>query len=270
MRIAPVSSRRDFLSTLVCAAPLWSLAGVARAADSNARSTGTGGHAPGAGAAWARHESPEKAGFSRSSLDALEEVLFPLPTTSLMIVRGGKVAYTYGETSHISYLASARKSVMSLLYGKYVEAGAIDLNRTMGDLGIDDLQGLLPIEKTATIRHLLLSSSGIYHPAGSPGSSPNTPPRGSKKPGEYFFYNNWDFNVAGTVFEKLTGKSVFQALAEDLAGPLQFEDFEPARQRMLGYDPERSRHKAYHLFLSGRDLARLGQLVLNGGRWNGK
>ena len=41
---------------------------------------------------------------------------------------------------------------------------------TMGELGIDEDDGLMPVEKTAKIRDLLISSSGVYHPAGSPGS----------------------------------------------------------------------------------------------------
>ena len=71
------------------------------------------------------------------------------------------------------------------------------------------------------------------------------------------------FNVAGAIFEQLSGKTVFRAMAEDLALPLQFEDFDPARQHMLGYQSDPSRYKAYHMFLSGRDMARLGVVMLN-------
>jgi len=158
-----------------------------------------------------------------------------------------------------------------MLYGKYVANGRIDLNRTLRDLGINETgEGLLPIEKTATIRQVLMSSSGVYWPAGSPGGNEATPPRGSKAPGSYFLYNNWDFNVAGAIFEQLTGKSVFQALADDLASPLQFEGYDPSKQRMLGYQSNPSRFKAYQMFLSARDLARLGMLMVNKGRWNGR
>ena len=198
-------------------------------------------------------------------------MLYPLPTTSLLIVKSGKVVYKYGDISQVSYLASARKSVASMLYGKYVSNGTINLDRTIGELGIDETGGLLTIEKQATVRHLLMASSGVYYPAGSPGGNEATPARGSQKPGTHFLYNNWDFNVVGAVFQKMTGKTIFQALAEDLARPLQFQDFDPARQRMLGYDrPDQSKYKAYHMFLSGRDMARLGLVMLNGGRWNGQ
>jgi CubicO group peptidase (beta-lactamase class C family) len=205
-------------------------------------------------------------------LDTLEQTLFTKPTTSLVVVKGGKVVYSYGDTSQVSYLASARKSVLSMLYGKYIANGRIDLNKTVGDLGINEAgQGLLPIEKTATIRHLLMSSSGVYWPESNPsGNSLPRPPRGSKQPGEYFYYNNWDYNVAGAVFEQLSGKTIFGALAEDLAAPLQFEDFDPARQRMLGYPTAPSRYKSYQMWLSTRDMARLGLLMVNGGVWSGR
>lgn len=223
------------------------------------------------GTAWARFPNAEAAGFRSSSLAAVEQALYPKPTTSLMVVKSGKIAFAYGDIAQVSYLASARKSVLSILYGKHVAAGTIPLNRTVGDLGIDEGgEGLLPLEKTATVRHLLMSSSGVYWPAGSPGGNEQTPPRGSKTPGAYFHYNNWDFNVAGAVFEQLTGKTVFKALAADLAAPLQFQDFDESLQRMLGYRDSPSRYKAYHMFLSARDMARLGVLMINGGRWNGQ
>ncbi len=222
------------------------------------------------GADWERLPSPEAAGLGAADVAALEEVLFGLPTTALLVIRSGRIAYSYGDIVQSSYLASARKSILSMLFGNHVANGTIDLDLTLGELGIDDAGGLLPIEKTATIRHLLMSSSGVYAPAGSPGANDATPPRGSKQPGSHFHYNNWDFNVAGAVFQQLTGKSVFQAFAEDLAGPLQMQDFDPARQRMLGYEANPPRFKAYHMFLSARDMARLGLLMINGGRWNGK
>jgi CubicO group peptidase (beta-lactamase class C family) len=221
------------------------------------------------GAHWERWAKPQDAGFM-NDLSKVEDTLYPLTTTSFMVVRGGKIAYSYGNLEQVSYLASARKSIMSMLYGKYVANGKIKLEATMDDLGIDDMVGLTAQEKSATVRHLLMSSSGVYTPQGSPGGDQNTPPRGIYKPGEHFHYNNWDFNVAGAVFEKLAGKTVFNALAEDLAGPLQFEDFDINRQRMLGYVPPTSKFLAYHLFLSNRDMGRLGLCMINGGRWNGK
>ena len=219
---------------------------------------------------WQQHTSLEAAGFSPSKVKMVEAALYPLETSSMMIVRGGKIAYSYGDIGTASYLASARKSILAILYGKYVLSGVINLDRTMADLDIDDIGVLTAQERSATIRDLLTARSGVYHPAGSPGSTANGPTRGSHARGSYFYYNNWDFNVVGAIFEKLTGKSIFEAFRDDLATPLQLQDFDFSRQRMLGFKPARSQYSAYHFFLSCRDMARIGLLMANGGQWLGR
>lgn len=78
-------------------------------------------------------------------------------------------------------------------YGEYVASAPIDLTQKLSDLGIDKGgSGLLPIEKIATIRDLLMSSSGVDWRQEILGVTRNTS-RGSKKPGSYFHYNNRDF-----------------------------------------------------------------------------
>jgi CubicO group peptidase (beta-lactamase class C family) len=221
-------------------------------------------------AQWDHVDAPEQYGLTDGVRAAINGDLDALPTTSFMAVAGGKLLYSYGDISEPSYLASTRKSILSMLFGRPVSDGIIDLDLTMAALGIDEDHGLLPIEKAASLRHLLISSSGVYHPPGSPGSNTkNIPERGSKQPGSYFHYNNWDFNVLGAAFEQLTGRSVFKAFEEDFAGPMQMEDFDPARQRMLGYEGQ-SRYLAYHFFLSARDMARLGLAMVRDGRWGAK
>ena len=92
-------------------------------------------------------------------------------TTGLFITRNGKLIYNYGDISELSYLASCRKSILAMLYGKYVEDGTIDLSLTLEDLGIDDIGGLLEIEKKATIDNLITARSGVYHPASNGGDN---------------------------------------------------------------------------------------------------
>lgn len=72
----------------------------------------------------------------------------------------------WGETATHFWLHSARKSVLSALYGTPVQEGRIRLNATMAELGIDDNPPSLSLEeKQATVRHLLQARSGIYHVA---------------------------------------------------------------------------------------------------------
>ncbi len=190
-------------------------------------------------------------------------------TTGLVVIQSGEVIFEYGDTKELSYIASCRKSVLAMLYGKYVEDGTIDLSKTIEELGLNDIQGLLAIEKKATVLDLITTRSGIYHPASNGGDSTDSAPeRGSQEPGKYYLYNNWDFNAAGAIFEKLTGLTIFDALEKDLAIPLEMEDFKKEDQKMLG-DADKSEHLAYHMWFSTRDMARLGYLMLREGNWNG-
>ncbi len=222
------------------------------------------------GESWERIDKPESAGFSSARLEALRGWLKSLDTTAMMVAVGGRSLFEYGDLSHLSYLASVRKSVLAMLYGKYVEEGKIQLHKTLGEIGFTDHGDLLPIEKQATIEHLISARSGIYHPASNAGDDTRAaPPRGSQRPGTYYLYNNWDFNAAGAVFEKLTGRDIYDALETDLARPIGMQDFDRSRQRKSG-DLKVSMHPAYHTWLSTRDMARLGLLMLREGDWNGR
>ena len=226
---------------------------------------------PECGRQWQK-TTPEACGFSSAKLSEIPTFIKTrnMGTTGLMIVVGGKEMYTYGDVKEVSYIASCRKSVLSMLYGKYVKSGAIRLDETVGQLGIDDIGGLLPSEKEATVRDLITARSGCYHPAATLGGvSEGKMPRGKTKHGTKFVYNNWDFNVAGTVFEMKTGLSIYDAFEKDLARPLNLQDWDRASHKRSG-DESKSRHLAYHFSFSTRDMARLGELMLRKGMWNGK
>ncbi len=99
--------------------------------------------------------------------------------------------------------------MLNSLYGIYVGKGVIDTSMTLRKLNIDDVKpSLTETEKSARIADLLKSRSGVYHndAAVSEGMAAGQPERGSHQPGGVFYYNNWDFNVLGTIFEQLTGR----------------------------------------------------------------
>ena len=153
-------------------------------------------------------------------------------TTGLVVVDRGRIVFDYGDVSELSYLASVRKSILAMLYGSWVERGIIDLDVTLAELGVDDEGGLLEIERQATVRDLITARSGVYHAASNGGDDlANAPERGSKEPGSYMLYNNWDFNAAGAVFEQLTGRDIYDEVQSQLATPLQFEDWDRSVQR---------------------------------------
>lgn len=219
---------------------------------------------------WIRADNVAAHGLEPARLRALTPFLQSLDTTAMMVVVDGRVVFEYGDLTTVSYLASGRKSVLSLLYGNAVASGRVRLDQTLAELGVDDLQGLSPTEREATVGDLLGSRSGIYHPASNGGdATASAPARGSQRHGAYYLYNNWDFNAAGTIYEQATGKNLYAALEQELVVPLGLQDFDPARQRKSG-NAERSRHLAYPIELSTRDMARIGLLVLAKGEWAGR
>ena len=227
------------------------------------------------GAEWAQ-TSPESVGYSSAKLEALRAWVKTQDTTSMMVVVQGRVIFSYGDVSHTSKVASVRKSVLGMLYGKYLADDTIGLDKTVKQLGLDDKDPFLPMEANATLVQLLASRSGIYLPAlkVAPETLPSwdqghyLPPRGSEYPGSHYVYNNWDFNAAGTAFEKLTHKDIYQALQTDLAAPLGLQDYLVSKQKKI--DAPGSMHPEYAMYLSTRDMARLGLLMLDWGVWNGK
>jgi CubicO group peptidase (beta-lactamase class C family) len=207
-------------------------------------------------------------GWSAEGLQRVRQFLVDSAnTTGLVVADRGRVVFDFGDVGDVAYVASVRKSILAILYGQWVENGTIDLGATLADLGMDDVQGLMPIEKRATVDHLITARSGVYHPASNGGDNlADAPERGSQEPGTYMLYSNWDFNAAGAVFEQLTGRNIYDEVQAQLASPLQFEDWDRSIHRKSG-NLERSVNPAYHMRISARDLARIGHLMLNEGRW---
>jgi CubicO group peptidase (beta-lactamase class C family) len=217
---------------------------------------------------WLNVQNLSENGWNSDSLDKLKAfVINGTNATGMVIIQSGKILLEYGDTKETSYLASCRKSILSMLYGPFVEKGKIDLSTTIEQLHVDDIGGLLPIEKKATIKDLLTARSGVYHAASNEGdASAMAPKRGGVEPGSFWLYNNWDFNVAGYILEQQTGKNIYQLIDSILARPLQMQDWNINEQRKTG-DTARSKYLAYHMWFSTRDMARIGYLMLRNGRW---
>jgi CubicO group peptidase (beta-lactamase class C family) len=207
--------------------------------------------------------------LSKSKLESLKEYLDKAGTHAIIILHKSDIIFQYGDITNTSYIASMRKSILAILYGMY----DIDLTKTLKKLNIDNVEGLSTIEKTVTIENLMTARSGIYHPASNPGDNQNKPKRGTKKPGECWIYNNWDFNVLGTIFRQETGVNIYDAL-NNLGKQIGFEDydlkFNKDRYNEDAKDKSRSIHPSYHMGISTRDLSKIGLLMLNKGLYKGK
>ena len=218
---------------------------------------------------WEPVTSPEAEGYSTTKLQAVRTFLAGLDTTAAMVIVHGRVLLQYGDVARVSYVASVRKSILGMLLGEHVARGEIHETSTLAQLGIDDVGGLTMEEKQATVADLLAARSGVYHAASNPGDDlKDAPVRGSKRPGAWSLYSNWDFNVLGTIFEEQAHEGIYDALERELAQPIGMEDFARSRQQKSG-DAAISVHLAYHIDLSTRDMARLGYLMLRASSWGG-
>ena len=214
---------------------------------------------------WTRLQSPAAAGWDEGRLEEARRYVESIGSHAVMIVDRGRVVAEWGETDEEIVVQSIRKSVLSALIGMAVAERRMSLDATLGDLNIEDTPPTLsPAERTATVRHLLQSRSGISHPAAASPSG-SVPERGRYAPGQFWFYNNWDFNVLGAIYERAVGASIYEDIERRLSEPLDMEDYSAIDG---AYQLEAvSRYPAYHFAMSARDLARFGLLYLACGRW---
>ncbi len=190
----------------------------------------------------------------------------------------GEVAFN-ARTKHDT--RSISKSVTSLLVGIAFDRGLLtDLDTPVFSFfpEYDDLR--MPEKDRITLRHLLTMSSGLawdetsisyVNPANSY-SQMEVAPRSDRfvleqplaaPPGTVFNYNSGSTELLGVILRKVSGKRLDQFAKEVLFDPLGSEDWD--WDWSAGFNPS----AASGLRLRPRDLAKIGQLVLERGNWRG-
>jgi CubicO group peptidase (beta-lactamase class C family) len=232
------------------------------------------------GEVWAQAADPAALGWNAAALAQARELYEGLESAGFLAAHRGVVIASWGDVGAPYTVQSARKSLLSALIGQEVAAGRLDLEATLEELGVgDENPALDPAEQRATVRDLLHTSSGIYHSALYEAGSwkRNKPERGAHLPGSHWYYNNWDFNALGTIFERSAGRRIGAAFEERVARPIGMEDFRASdvdyltrRSLTEKFMKNASVHDAYVFRVSTRDLARFGLLYQEGGAWEGR
>ena len=117
------------------------------------------------GKTWQKATSPEELGWSSEKLAVAQAYSENIGSAAVMIVDDGTVVDSWGDITRNYQCHSMRKSLLSALYGIYVDNGKIDISKTLKELDIDDCTPLTDVEKQATVADLLKAKSGIYIPA---------------------------------------------------------------------------------------------------------
>jgi len=213
-------------------------------------------------------KEPASLGWNSSKLKKAETYFNNNGATALLVIDNGYMVAEWGASYGKVNVHSVRKSFLSALYGIYVNDGIIKLSNTLDQLGIDDKNGLTTQEKQAKISDLLKSRSGVFHPAAYETKSmkQRRPQRGSHLADTFYYYNNWDFNVLGTIFEKTTGQGIFESFYEKIAKPINMESFDASDGKYMRENV--SVHPAYAFWMIARDMARFGLLFMRNGTWN--
>lgn len=217
---------------------------------------------------WKAADSGEALGWSSARIAALRPIVDSLGSRAFMIVTRGRVVAAWGDTARTFRTHSVRKSFMSALLGMAAAEGKVDTGATLAALRIEEKVALTPVEQQATVADLLRARSGVYLPAAGENDAMRSmrPKRGSHPPGTHWYYNNWGFNVLGTIFSRQTGEDIFQAIDRRIARPIGMQDFR-VHEGGYGLEEEYSLHPSYTFRISARDFARFGVLYLNRGRW---
>lgn len=221
--------------------------------------------------------TPESQGVSSRHLRAFLEELGrgrDLHTQEALVLRNGRVlceaAYGAQDLRAAKHAFSAGKSVASLAVGLLADDGLLSVEDEVAP--IFDGAGNSPLRrrlKGMTVEDLLTMRSGVPFTEAEAltetdwvrrflGASPKS------EPGTEFAYNSLNTYMLSAIVRLKTGKSLTEFLRERL--------FEPMGIAGVHWEtcPKGVEKGGWGLYIRPEDLAKLGQLALDGGVWRGR
>jgi CubicO group peptidase (beta-lactamase class C family) len=208
--------------------------------------------------------APEKQGLNAALLCTMDDGISSgklANVDSVVVVRHGVLVYEHyyaypGQTIRFDATTRHRgnsmaRSVVSLLVGIAMERGQIKDLDVPAFFYLPANADLRMLDKDPiTLRHLLTMSAGL-------GSD--------RAPGVTFRHSDTETELVGAILKKVTGKTVDVLAQEDIFAPLGINDVEWSKSPFSGVAMS-----SEGLNLRPRDWAKIGQLVLNRGVWEGR
>ncbi len=239
--------------------------------------------------------------MDHTKLDSLDQALRGCPGIAGIAVRRHNELvferYFHGfAPADAAHLFSVTKSVVSLLVGIALDRGCIQsLDQKVLDF-FPDHPAPSPGDTahTVTLRHLLTMTAPYKcetEPYEAFFASPNWVDfaldllGGDKPAGDFFYSPIVGAHILSGILTRATGRSVLDFAAEALFSPLGIQVQTvtlPTQEAHMAWsleekkapgwvaDPQGIHTASWGLSLTPRDLANLGQLCLNGGRWAGR
>jgi CubicO group peptidase (beta-lactamase class C family) len=251
-----------------------------------------------------RSSPPEEQGLDPKTLSQIDHDVketFP-DVKGVLVVRNGYVVfenyYQGYDRSDYHHVFSVTKSVTSALVGIALKEDRIEnLDHRLPEFFPEHFgPGTDPRKRQITVENLLTMTSGFrpnsfYNNKGFERimssddmveASIGQPM--AKEPGEKFNYNDGDAHLISAILTKTTGQSALAYAHEDLFGPLGIDSDPDAsiqgvpanfrRFEQAGFvwadDGQGNSVGAGGLKLTARDMAKIGYLYLQDGRWEGR
>jgi CubicO group peptidase (beta-lactamase class C family) len=233
--------------------------------------------------------SIDEEGVDSAKIDELVKNILEgkfLNTHSVLLVKNGKLIleeYFNGyNREDLHYLASATKSITSILVGISLDANMLkNVDQKVYEF-FPDYQTTDWIDKKyeITVRHLLSMTSGIEWDENRPATDPQHDYYGMRRggdwmrylfnkkmvaqPGQKFNYNGGLSALLGEIVRRTTGLN-----AEGFSERYLFDPLGISHYSWLRYN-DGSINTGGGLLLKPRDMAKIGQMMLNYGKYNGK
>jgi len=224
---------------------------------------------------WLEHEKLGELVLSDNVVKELEAI----NSVSYLVIQHNELLYEKYwdgfDKDHPTNSFSAVKSLVSLLIGVAIEEGKVkSLDEPAGTYLADFKKDG---KEHITIRHLLMMSSGLdWHESGAnPFSHAAEAYYGTdltaliaslnkvEEPGKEFNYQSGNTQILGFILEAATGKSVPQLAEEKI-----WKKIGTTNDAYWNLDTENGKAKTFCCFYATpRDYAKLGQLILNKGKW---
>jgi len=215
--------------------------------------------------------TPEAEGIDPAGLSALLEAARKSSSAALVVLRHGRLVghWTFDHQDRRVELMSATKSFVSLAVGLLIDDGRIPSLDAKVSTWFPEWAGTP--KDAITVRMLLNHTSGlavanttynIYSERSFVCQALDAPL--ASVPGTAVQYNNSATNLAAAVVARAAGEPIEALLSRRLFAPMGIVDFTWSR------DAEGNRHGMSGLQLRALDAAKVGQLLVQRGRWNGQ
>jgi CubicO group peptidase (beta-lactamase class C family) len=229
-------------------------------------------------------DTPENVGLDPDQLAAIHRDLLRedrhFGALAFLVVRDGKLVFeTYlrdpADRDRHHHLQSVTKSFTSLAFGAARDEGLFpDLEARLASFFPAELEGLDPAKGEITLAELLTMRSGLAFDNDdfSMEMWVDQPPNPLRyilakplyaAPGERFYYRDADPQLVGYALQRAAGESEEAWMRRHVFDPLGITDY------LWEHGPDVTM-AAHGLHLRPRDMAKVGQLLLDEGRWQGR